>query len=196
MSETLAPWRSLLARSLHLNRALPNARYCQLATLTLEGKPANRTVVFRGFREGSDCLQMITDRRSEKIPQILQCPQGEICWYFPKTREQFRLSGTIILITAEETHIHHRQARDRVWQELSDAARLQFAWPCPKQPRPDFPVAFTPELPSAKEPDENFCILLFEAMTVDHLQLKGNPQDRTLYTRTHSGHWQMEAVNP
>jgi pyridoxamine 5'-phosphate oxidase len=46
---TLAPWRSALARALHRNRALVYARYFQLATVRADGRPANRTVVFRGF---------------------------------------------------------------------------------------------------------------------------------------------------
>jgi PPOX class probable FMN-dependent enzyme len=196
MSYSLAPWRSSLARSLHLNRSLPNARYFQLATLTPEGKPANRTVVFRGFREDSDSLQIVTDSRSEKIIQIANCNDGEICWYFPKTREQFRLSGSIALISSEDRDPENRKARGRVWCELSDAARLQFAWPFPKQPRDGNSDAFTPEPPDENKPIDTFCLLLFTPERVDHLQLKGNPQDRTLYSLSDAGEWRMESVNP
>lgn len=196
MSDPLAPWRSILSRSLHLNRSLPNARYFQLATLTLDGKPANRTVVFRGFRENTNRLQIITDARSEKIPQIHAREWGEICWYFPKTREQYRLSGSIEIISAKDTDNENRQARDRVWRELSDSARIQFAWPFPKQSRDGNPSAFTPAQPDAMEPLENFCLLLFNPVSVDHLQLKGNPQDRVIYTRNDVEEWCVESVNP
>jgi pyridoxamine 5'-phosphate oxidase len=47
---TLAPWRSPLSRALYRNRNLPYCRYLQLATVRPNGQPANRTVVFRGFR--------------------------------------------------------------------------------------------------------------------------------------------------
>ncbi|NJR69015.1 MAG: pyridoxamine 5'-phosphate oxidase [Synechococcales cyanobacterium CRU_2_2] len=97
----LAPWRSPLARALHRNRALAHARYLQLATVALSGRPANRTVVFRGFVPGDDRLQLICDRRSQKIEEIHRNPWTEACWYFPKTREQFRLSGSLRLITGE-----------------------------------------------------------------------------------------------
>ncbi|MEG3440080.1 Npun_F5749 family FMN-dependent PPOX-type flavoprotein [Pannus brasiliensis CCIBt3594] len=196
MSDPLAPWRSILSRSLHLNRSLPNARYFQLATLTLDGKPANRTVVFRGFRENTNQLQIITDARSEKISQIHASEWGEICWYFPNTREQFRLSGSIEIISAKDTDSENRKARDRVWRELSDSARIQFAWPCPKRPRDGNPEAFTPAQPSDTEPLENFCLLLFNPVSVDHLQLKGNPQDRVIYTQNDVGEWCVESVNP
>ncbi|MFN5729491.1 MAG: pyridoxamine 5'-phosphate oxidase, partial [Pseudanabaena sp.] len=42
-------WRSHLARSLHQHRNQPEARFLQLATIDLDQRPRNRTVVFRGF---------------------------------------------------------------------------------------------------------------------------------------------------
>jgi pyridoxamine 5'-phosphate oxidase len=193
---SLAPWRSLIARSLHLNRALPNARYFQLATLTIEGKPTNRTVVFRGFRDNSNDLQVITDARSEKILQIQANAGGEICWYFPKTREQFRLSGNITIISHKNTNLDQQKLRYRLWQELSDSARLQFAWPSPRKTRSDNPDDFAPLPLKEAEPLNNFCLLLFNPLSVDHLQLKGHPQNRTLYTLDQSDIWQIETVNP
>jgi PPOX class probable FMN-dependent enzyme len=193
---SLAPWRSLIARSLHLNRSLPNARYFQLATLTLEGKPANRTVVFRGFRDNSNDLQIITDARSEKISQIQANSGGEICWYFPKTREQFRLSGNITIISHQNPDLDSQKLRYHLWQALSDSARLQFAWPHPRQIRSNNPDDFAPLPPKDTEPLDNFCLLLFNPLSVDHLQLKGNPQNRTLYTLDGLSNWQVETVNP
>ena len=43
------PWRSQLENSLAQHRNITYARYLQLATVTAENRPANRTVVFRGF---------------------------------------------------------------------------------------------------------------------------------------------------
>ena len=65
MSNNLAPWRSILSRSLHRNRSLANARYFQLATINMNGEPANRTVVFRGFLEETNKLQII--RSEERV---------------------------------------------------------------------------------------------------------------------------------
>lgn len=42
-----APWKAQLQKSLQKNRSLANARYVQLATIKPDGKPANRTIVFR-----------------------------------------------------------------------------------------------------------------------------------------------------
>jgi len=98
---SLPSWQSRLTRALHSNRSRRESRYFQLATVTPEGQPANRTLVFRGFRDNTNELQMVTDARSEKIRDLEQQPQGEICWYFTKSREQFRFQGEISLLTAD-----------------------------------------------------------------------------------------------
>ncbi|NJL91303.1 MAG: pyridoxamine 5'-phosphate oxidase [Coleofasciculaceae cyanobacterium SM2_1_6] len=135
-----APWRSPLARALHLNRSLVYARYFQLATIDSHGYPANRTVVFRGFLGETNQIKIITDLRSQKASQIRDHPQGEICWYFPKSREQFRFRGSLTLVTAD--HIFGQAAypdeksalqaaRKRLWQDISVPARSQFLWDNP-----------------------------------------------------------------
>ncbi|KAI9141973.1 pyridoxamine 5'-phosphate oxidase-domain-containing protein [Paraphysoderma sedebokerense] len=118
----------------------------------------------------TELLQFITDTRSSKIEEIIgwssiakikqqlgikQLPradgaaQGEICWYFPVTREQFRLSGSIYLLLPP-SFSHSRLAslpippyydtpslreleRLRLWQSISPYARANFAWPSPGQ---------------------------------------------------------------
>ena len=78
----LAPWRSALSSAIHRNRS-QSSRYFQLATVTAEGYPANRTVVFRGFLDDrQNRLKIITDSRSAKIQDIEHQAVAEICWYF------------------------------------------------------------------------------------------------------------------
>lgn len=48
----------------------PTAKYCQLATAAVGGGASCRTWVFRGFYEDKGALKFITDRRSQKIPEI------------------------------------------------------------------------------------------------------------------------------
>ncbi|MBD2090791.1 pyridoxamine 5'-phosphate oxidase family protein [Microcoleus sp. FACHB-1515] len=192
---SLAPWRSSLARALHRNRSLVYARYLQLATVRPDGRPANRTIVFRGFLEDSDQLEFITDDRSEKIVQIQHQPCGEICWYFPITREQFRIAGLLSLIAADEPNETLRKARQTMWQNLSDAARLQFVWPPSGEVRS--PNAnFSPNPPDAIEPPCNFCLLLLDPTQVDHLELRGDPQNRYKYDKAEDGEWHKIEVNP
>ncbi len=189
----LAPWRSPLARALHRNRSLPNARYFQLATVRLDGRPANRTVVFRGFLDNTNQLKIVTDNRSAKAEHIAHCPYAEACWYFPSTREQFRLSGQLTLIRAENESTEWQALRQRSWQELSDAARTQFAWAHPGQPRDD--EGFDPPLPNPHVPLSQFCLLLLDPSHVDHLELRGTPQNRWVYQLLETG-WIAQEVNP
>lgn len=190
------PWRLPLSRALHHNCALPSAKYFQLATVREDGTPANRTVVFRGFL-GDDPVQiaMVTDQRSEKTQHILKQPWGEACWYFPKTREQFRLMGSLTLITSDCTDEDFLDARRLLWQSLSDKARSQFTWPLPGHPRSSH-EAFQTDLSLCDRPVEPFCPLLLAPRRVDHLELRGNPQNRHIYELNDAQEWSISEVNP
>lgn len=191
MSDT--PWLFLLKKSLETHRNITEARYLQLATITPENRPANRTVVFRGFYGDKNCLKFAVDSRSQKVYQVAVQPWAEACWYFSQTREQFRLSGLLHLIGANNADINLQQSRQTSWQELSDNARLQFAWDNPGQPRAE-DADFAPPAPHPEEPLANFCLLLLEPMQVDYLNLVGNPQNRYMYSRNDG--WSAKEVNP
>ena len=192
---SIAPWRSPLARALHLNCSLAYARYLQLATVRADGRPANRTLVFRGFQTDSDRLKFVTDSRSQKPEQIEHQPWAEACWYFPETREQFRLHGYLTLVKADNPDAVLQQARQTAWQETSDATRLQFTWPDPGKPKAD--AAFEQAPPNAIEPLANFCLLLLNPVIVDRLELRGEPQNRTIYEWDEIQEiWTVQMVNP
>ncbi|KPQ37644.1 MAG: PPOX class probable FMN-dependent enzyme, alr4036 family [Phormidesmis priestleyi Ana] len=161
----------------------------------------------------------ISDRRSEKITQIQQNPNAEICWYFTKSREQFRLSGQLMLITHATVSNPLAKARTDLWQKLSDNAKRQFSWPQPKAEKAN-DEAFTSPVTSAKassteassaeasredtpnnsqtqqKPPKTFCLLCLSVSTVDHLALRGEPQDRYLYEKIADQNWQIRSVNP
>ena len=192
----LAPWRSPLSSAIHRNRSKPHSRYFQLATVTPEGFPANRTVVFRGFLDDElNRLKTITDSRSAKIQDIKHQPIAEACWYFTKTREQFRIAGKLQLITANTTDSNLQQARHTTWQNISDSARSQFAWPQPARSAAN-KAEFDVKPPDAQTPLANFCLLLLTPTKIDHLQLKSDPQQRHLYTLQGDRTWTTQAVNP
>lgn len=198
---SIAPWRSPLVRALHRNRAAADSHYLQLATLTPEGHPANRTVVFRGFYGDTDQLKIITDRRSEKIPHIQHHPWAELCWYFSKTREQFRIFGKIQIIDSEGKDPTFRSERQITWQHISDAARARFGSPAPKQAvdkagssKEEEISAVSPIAIDPTNPPANFCLLLLEPERVDHLEL-GDPHLRYLHEHT-AATWHSQPVNP
>ncbi|MFH7241546.1 MAG: Npun_F5749 family FMN-dependent PPOX-type flavoprotein [Spirulina sp.] len=195
--DALAPWRSPLARAMHRNRSKPHSRYVQLATLAAHGRPTNRTVVFRGFYGHSNALMFVTDTRSAKVRDLTGTPWGELCWYFTQTREQFRLAGAIILVTADTADPALLQARQDRWESLSEASRQSFHWPTPGTPRHDdsgFEVSA--ELAHHPGPPPRFCLGLLQPDGVDHLELRGNPQTRTQYQYIGDGQWTVTPVNP
>ena len=92
-AETL--WRPSLVLALYRNRHAPYSRFVQLATVRADGRPANRTVVFRGFLDETPQLTFVTDSRSPKVAELSHSPWAEVCWYFPVTHEQFRIGGPV-----------------------------------------------------------------------------------------------------
>ncbi len=56
--------------------------------------------------------------------------------------------------------------------------------------------AFDSASPNAIDPLPNFCLLLLEPETVDLLELRGEPQNRSLYRRDGEGNWSVRSVNP
>ncbi|MDV3001424.1 MAG: hypothetical protein N5P05_003030 [Chroococcopsis gigantea SAG 12.99] len=193
--DSIAPWRPAIAKALHLGRRSPQSRYFQLATTGVDGRPSNRTVVFRGYLEPSNTIQIITDTRSEKIRDLQTHPWGEICWYFAETREQFRLSGRIEVVTGESAELSLQKARYVMWKNISGPARAQFAWPFPGKPRKEDKELFSASELDAERPLDNFALLLFVSDRVDHLQLRGEPQNRRRYW-LEAGVWHEEEVNP
>jgi PPOX class probable FMN-dependent enzyme len=209
----LAPWRTAIAHALHRHRARPESRYLQLATCDRQGRPTNRTVVFRGWQDPGDGLWLVTDARSAKLPGLVANPWVELCWYFPQTREQFRLRGRAIALMADHTQPAPNdsdppwfaalfptstlatQARHTAWQTLSAAARQQFAWPTPGQPRSPN-LDFTAPSPHPDHPLPQFVVLWVLCDRVDWLQLRDSPHTRQLYQRQADGTWAEQAIVP
>jgi pyridoxamine 5'-phosphate oxidase len=193
----LPPWRSAIARALHRNRSLPNARYVQLATVDRDLRPRNRSLVFRGWLEPGSQIQFVTDIRSPKAINLLanSSAWAEACWYFPKTREQFRLSGTLELVTTESIDASYSKARQSAWQQMSDAGRIQFDWGTPGADRSEDPQLFNPPQPDAQQPSANFCLLLLGVTAVTHLELRGEPQNCYLYELVDQ-EWGIRSINP
>lgn len=202
----LAPWRSPLARNLYKHRSQPQSRYLQLATIDLTGRPTNRTLVFRGFVDHlpgqSNLLKFVSDRRTDKIQQLKVNSWAEACWYFPNTREQFRIAGKISTIDLEQTNPALQKLRHIAWHDLSDNARIQFSWCDPGMPLEDSESAksLVPEtITDPSQPSANFCLLLLDPELVDRLELRKNPQMRWQYRKIPAKDaftWLSQAVSP
>jgi pyridoxamine 5'-phosphate oxidase len=193
MPETL--WRASLVLALYRNRHVAQARFLQLATVRGDGRPANRSVVFRGFLDDTDSLTVVTDARSAKVRDLESVPWAEACWYFPMTREQFRLGGRASVVSERPGEEAWQRARRDAWRELAEATRQSFTWPTPGEPRdPGVPFVETPTDPESPPP--TFGLIVLDPVEVDHLELDGSPQNRWIYRRDDEGRWTAQEINP
>ncbi|KFK37433.1 hypothetical protein AALP_AA4G256400 [Arabis alpina] len=194
----VTPWKQLLFTAIEANSHLNHSSYLQLATIGVNGRPSNRTVVFRGFEENSDMIRINTDLRSRKIEELKHCPFSEICWYFSDTWEQFRINGRIEVIDASNPDQTKLQQREKAWFANSLKSRMNYVCPTPGSPysseKPNREVYLEP----SSGPVAEYCLMLFEPEKVDYLNLKSN--QRLLFSSMVSGAgekcWTSEKVNP
>ena len=209
-AKTASPqWHQSLLNSLNESENEARANYFQMANIDNLGLPRNRTMVFRGFQEGTLNLLATTDSRCKKFAQIQQNSNAEICWYFDISREQYRINCSVQLITNETNKQYELSAtnltnRNRLWLSLSQAARSQFYWPEPG-------VRFTAKARPAIEitqsainndlPPNNFVVLVFVPNEVEYLNLANSPHSRRIsqlsVNATHLIHqWEDTQVTP
>lgn len=193
MCETI--WWPSLVLALHQNRHAPYSRFVQMATVRADGRPANRTIVFRGFLNDTPRLTFVTDGRSTKAAELERSLWSELCWYFPVTHEQFRISGPTLLVRHDTLDPVLRDARRDSWRELAEVTRVSFTWPLPGAAR-DGRVPFPFAHPDPETPLSHFCLLILDPHEVDLLEINGNPQNRWIYRRTEEGRWNGAEVNP
>jgi len=161
-----------------------------------DGRPANRTVVFRGFLGETETLTFVTDARSSKVQEVDHDDRAEACLYLPITREQFRVSGRLQVVGHACADSGLLDARRAAWERMSEGGRAQFAWPHPGLPRleeDEGGAAVGSAVPLDAAPLDTFCLVLLAPEEVDWLSLKSN---RRMAHRKHEGGWQAEELNP
>lgn len=185
--QDLPPWRADLLKALHLNRSKPESKYVQFATVK-DGLPDNRTLVFRGFHDEAQLL-FYTDTRSAKFSALCQTSYAAACWYFTKSREQYRLSG--------HCNVYTRKTADpwvsECWQALSPGGRATFVGHAPgialSQTKPIEPV-------NSIECPDSFAVIALQPEWVDHLVLRGDTPTRFCHRYCPPKGWQSEQRVP
>lgn len=209
-------WRQQLVRSLHIHRSKPEAKYFQAASVSNEGLPKLRTMVFRGFLDQSNTLLAITDIRSEKIAEWQASAFSELHWYFVKSREQYRLSCEVTVLCQRQG-----QAGDTValgkpiqkdvdanslyceqWHGLSQGAKAGFYCPAPKSSlnnvsEEEGSLSHSFETRNEQEAgiSQYFALVLFAPTSIDYLDLKTSPHTRVLHAMDEP-RWTHNKVNP
>ena len=185
---TLPPWRSLLRGAREREGRSPAARWLQLATVAPDGTPRVRTLVFRGWADGT-ALDLLTDGRSAKLAELRQQLAVELCWLLPKARCQFRLRGDLLTLPTEVEW----EERQRHWQDLTPAGRALWGWPEPGAPL-DADAGFPAELADDTSLPAHFQLLRIVLEQVELLEVRDHPHQRRRWRRD-SG-WNEERLNP
>ena len=108
-------------------------------------------------------------------PSLAHTPLSELCWWFPMTKEQYRLLGHTQLVTASHPSAALLSLRAHTWQHMSPPSRSQFEMPAPgsrkeraKQGDLD---RYEPQHPSVELVSDNFALLLLYPLRCDYVYL-------------------------
>ncbi|KGN56412.1 pyridoxine/pyridoxamine 5'-phosphate oxidase 2 isoform X1 [Cucumis sativus] len=197
MGSAVAPWKSLLLSALESNGHFKHSKFLQLATIGTNGRPSNRTVVFRGFEEGTDRIHIYTDSRNRKIEELKNCPFAEICWYFTESWEQFRISGRMEVVDASCVDATKFKQRAEAWSSISPKSRMQYLGPSPGLPHLAEQPAKEPFLDSCSGPVDTFCLLVFDPDQVDYLNVRSDERNSFKAITSFGGEklWETERIN-
>jgi hypothetical protein len=119
----------------------------------------------------------VTDARSGSVEDLIHGSRfGEVSWFFPHTKEQFRLSGTLHLVVSPDhplstekkvplpfsdvrpivgetceshpspTDFDWEEKRLDIWRHVSSVRRASFSWPDPGLPKKEENREFIPSL--------------------------------------------------
>ena len=154
-----------------------------------------RTIILRGISDAGQPY-FFSDARTQKGSALANVPRLELCCYWRKTNEQFRLRGSAEMImnaqdkTAQDKTIQDwSRRRLELWNSQSEANKALFLGAAPGTP---LEHASLPK-PSS-DPPAHFILIVLNPERVDYLKL-AQPHERRLY-RLKQGEWKMQEVVP
>lgn len=105
-ADPLAAFNALLEEARQVGEAQPEAM--ALATVSSEGLPSLRIVLFKGWREGALCFY--TNLESRKGRELAANPRAALVFYWPLLRRQVRFEGPVERLerTVAEAYFHSR----------------------------------------------------------------------------------------
>ena len=114
-------------------------------------------------------------------------------WWFPKTSEQYRVRGSVLLVGDDHDDRYLQIARKEMWGNLSDPARESFL-----DDESVMPIGGRDEEGRVVPVPGNFLLMLLDPTYVDYLRLTG-AQYRQIDQRVHDAiqsTWSSKRVKP
>jgi pyridoxamine 5'-phosphate oxidase len=212
---TMLSWKARMDISIAKSRKIRGSNYVQISTVSPEGEPRCRTVVFRGFQklpsdhpiavecgdDNSSCvMKMITDNRSNKVSEASINSKVEMVWWFPKSNEQYRVRGKLMFVGGGDFSMDDDKvlasSRKEQWGNLSDPAREQFFW---QEPGIDYsgesvvPAGGRDEEGTLLPPPKTYLLMFILPHHIDYLSLRDNYRQ---IDEVVEDEWTMKRVNP
>lgn len=159
----------------------------QVGTASPEGVPAVRTVLLRGITPDG-LPYFFTDLRSRKANHLAENPKVALHAWFPKSREQFRLTGRA------RVHGWHAEApwaelRRQCWTRLDADERALYVGPPPGRTHVELL-----EIEPPPAPPQEFVVVTVDVTEADWLS-DGPPKTRAGF-RLLGAAWSQERLNP
>lgn len=161
----------------------------QLATVAADLAPRTRTILLRKAFATTGTLEFITDRRSDKLPEIHRNPRVALSGYDPEGLQQLRLEG-------RAAEVRDAARRHDFWDALKPHTHILFRSELhPGTPIPVPESAGTGGPPSPEDPcaiDENFALIEIRVSRMDWLCLASSPHLRYRAARVNNaweGSW-------
>lgn len=193
----LPAWRTALERN-------ADDRLVQLATVSPDGEPEVRTVVLRGVT-GDGRPYLIGDARAAKHRALDAEPIAEVCAWWPRTQEQFRLRGAVRTVVGGDGPDGWAARRRDLWRDQGPQGRELFMGPQPGSPLTSDAEDAPPEGARGAVRDETsaadsetpppwFALYVLTPSRVERLVL-GPPHRREIYRHAAAG-WTGGRVAP
>jgi len=177
-------WAKSLQKSHSNNEQLEFWRYVSVAYISSKTNfPENEMIKFRSFhhKENQSFLLFTLDRRSNLFQDLEKSAQVEFCWFFPLTREKYRIKSTLSAFYkakyaegSEKQQVLSFEDLKDCWNKYVDKEERKLF----TELHPDTKTTETNakkiddinhfNTPTVEEISENFAIVLADVIEVEH----------------------------
>lgn len=167
-----------------------------LVSYGVDGFPAARTVVLRGFDADARTLVFHTDVRSRKVAELQSDPRVAVVFYDDRQKTQVRALGSAVV------HIGDAIA-NASWQRVSAFSRRCYLGMAPgtpgSEPASGLPSGLEGRAPTAAESEAgfaNFAVIRASVRRLDWLYLSARGHRRAEFTWFQTGNQDAKWLTP
>jgi len=135
-SQEQPSWIRSLIKSNSNNEQLEFWRFVNIAYIcSKSGMPESEMIKFKNIvtDNNTSYLVFVQDNRTKLYQDLEKNPKAELCWFFPLTREKYRIKSKIIRISKKDFADNKPEAKffleelKKVWDSLDKEEKKGFA---------------------------------------------------------------------